>query len=224
MGRSRTTSPTPSCATASSTATAGHAAGFAEELRAQVDAMAGLRLTPAEYEWFRCCAPWLKLGYLQWLRQFRYDPRQVRIEQEGSDIRVEVEGPWIEAIYWEVPLLALISELHFKDAEPEAGWDDRFRAKAERFKQAGVSWIDFGTRRRFSFDVQDRVCAVGKHFTPLFRGTSNPYLAMKHGLAPQGTFAHELPMALQAKVGIRACNRAALDVWVATTAATSASP
>jgi nicotinate phosphoribosyltransferase len=37
---------------------------------------------------------------------------------------------------------------------------------------------------------------------------------MKHGLAPQGTFAHELPMALQAKVGFRSCNRVAMDTWV----------
>jgi nicotinate phosphoribosyltransferase len=188
--------------------------GFADELRAHVDAMVDLKLSTEEFEWFRSCAPWLRLGYLQWLRQFRYDPGQVRIEQHGPDLLVTVEGPWFEAIYWEVPLLALISELHFKDATPAPDWEARLKSKAARLSSAGVSWIDFGTRRRFNLAVQDRVCAVGKQFAPHFRGTSNPYLAMRHGLAPQGTFAHELPMALQAKVGVRSCNRAAMDVWV----------
>ena len=188
--------------------------GFADALRGHVEAMADLRLTAPEYEWVRCCAPWLKLGYLQWLRQFRFDPSQVRIEQEGADLRVSVEGPWIETIYWEVPLMALISQLYFKDTPPAADWEQRLGAKAERLAGAGVNWIDFGTRRRFSLAVQDRVNEISKPYGPLFRGTSNPYLAMRHNLTPQGTFAHELPMALQAKVGARMCNRAALDVWV----------
>jgi nicotinate phosphoribosyltransferase len=189
-------------------------AGFADELRRHVDAMADLRLTADEYEWLRTCAPWLKLGYLQWLRQFRFDPRQVRISQEGADLRLEIEGPWIEAIYWEVPLMAMISELYFKDAPPAADWERRLKEKAERLAGAGVNWLDFGTRRRFSFAVQDRVNEICKAFGQQFRGTSNPHLAMRHNLTPQGTFAHELPMALQAKVGVRSCNRAALDVWV----------
>jgi nicotinate phosphoribosyltransferase len=190
-------------------------ATFAQELREQVDAIADLRLTPEEYDWFRRCCPWLKLGYLQWLRQFRFDPSQVRIEQRDAAVSIEIEGPWIETIYWEVPLLALVSELHYVNEKPDAAWEDRLRTKAERFESAGVSYLDFGTRRRFTYAVQDRVCAILKPFAPLFRGTSNCHFAMKHGIAPQGTFAHELPMALQAKVGVRACNRAALDLWVA---------
>jgi nicotinate phosphoribosyltransferase len=187
--------------------------GFADELRAQVNEMATLRLTDAEYDWMRCCAPWLRLGYVQWLRQFRFDPRQVHIEQVGPDLRIEVTGPWLETIYWEVPLLAIISELYFANESPESNWEARLRGKAERFKSAGVNWIEFGTRRRFKHAVQDRVCEIGKSYGPEFRGTSNCYFAMKHGLTPQGTFAHELPMAMQALVGVRMCNRAALDLW-----------
>src|SRR5687768_11424171 len=78
--------------------------GFAAELRQHVEAMADLRLTGEEYDWVRCCAPWLKPGYVEWLREFHFDPSQVRVEQHGSELRIEVEGRWIEAIYWEVPL------------------------------------------------------------------------------------------------------------------------
>ena len=185
------------------------------ELLAAVDAMAGLSITDDEYAWLRACAPWLEPAYLDWLRTFRFDPGQVRIEQDGTDLRITVEGWWVEAIYWEVPLLSLVSELHFKGAEPDPAWVARLREKADRLSAAGVHWIDFGARRRFSHAVHDAVVATLKPYAPLFRGTSDPHLAMKHGLSPQGTFAHELPMALQAKVGPRGANRAALDTWVA---------
>jgi nicotinate phosphoribosyltransferase len=189
--------------------------GFDRDVRHHIDAMADLRLTPQEFDWLRANCPWLKLSYLQWLRQFRFDPSQVKVSQDGTDLRIDVEGPWFEAIYWEVPLMSLVSELHFRDVPPAPDWAQRIRQKAERLAGAGVNWIDFGTRRRFSFAVQDKVCEVMRAYAPLFRGTSNPYMALRHGLVPQGTFAHELPMAMQAKHGFKACNLAALDAWVA---------
>lgn len=189
--------------------------GFGNRLRAAVDQLSDLRLTTDEHAWLRCCAPWLKPTYIDWLANFRYDPRQVQIDQHGDDLRIGVEGRWVETIYWEVPLLALVSELYFSGVAPDSEWKDRLRQKAERLAAAGVNWIDFGTRRRFSYAVQDDACTILKPYAPLFRGTSNPYLAFKHGMSPQGTFAHELPMALQAKVGPANANRAALDAWVA---------
>ena len=189
--------------------------GFNSELRASVDAMSKLRLNDAEREWMRANTPWLKPEYVDWLGRFRLNPEHVRIEQTGTDLTVEVEGPWAETIYWEVPLLGLISELHFKDTRPAPDWEQRLREKAERLSAAGVSWIDFGTRRRFSYAVQARVCEILKPFTPLFRGTSNCHFAHMLGLSAHGTFAHELPMALQAKAGVRGCNRAAMDAWIA---------
>jgi nicotinate phosphoribosyltransferase len=45
---------------------------------------------------------------------YHYDPSEVKIHQEGSDLSVTVEGLWYRTILWEVPLLALISELHYE--------------------------------------------------------------------------------------------------------------
>lgn len=188
--------------------------GFARRLAYQVERMADLALTPAEYDWLRINTPWLKRSYLQWLRQFRFDPKQVSIRQEGEAVEIEIDGPWFEAVYWEVPLLSLVSELYFQETHPAAGWEERIAAKAQKMADAGVSWIDFGTRRRFNFTAQDAVNRLMKPFAPRFRGTSNPYFAMKHGLVPHGTYAHELPMAMQGRYGCRMCNIAAMDAWV----------
>jgi len=195
-------------------------AGFAEEVRRQVEAMADLRLTQPMFDFFRQRCPWLKLTYLQWLRQYRFDPAQVTVSQDGGELQLEVRGPWFETIYWEVPLLCIVSEL--SRADPATGamlaratdWRERIDAKAAAMAAEGVFWIDFGTRRRFDFETQETVCTRMKPFAPNFRGTSNPFLAMRHGIAVFGTYAHELVMAMQAIYGLRRSDEQAMEHWV----------
>lgn len=199
-------------------------AGLAAEVRKQVDLMADLRLSDAMLAFFRERCPWLKLNYLQWLSQYRFKPEQVAVSQGKGGLQVEVRGPWFETIYWEVPLLSIISELvHCGGAATgerlprvvkAADWEERITTKAALMAAAGVSWVDFGTRRRFDFETQDAVCRRMKAFAPYFRGTSNPYLAMRHGLNAFGTYAHELVMAMEALYGFPCCNEMAMKHWV----------
>ncbi len=198
----------------------GYRPGFAAEVREQVELMAGLRLSEEMFEFFRLRCPWIKLTYLQWLRQYRFNPEQVLLSQEGGELQVEVRGPWFETIYWEVPLLCIISELSRKNPATEAmiprsaDWAERITAKAKAMAKGEIHWIDFGTRRRFDFDTQNEVCKRMKPFAPYFRGTSNPYLAMRHGINVFGTYAHELVMAMQAIYGLQRSNERAMEHWV----------
>ena len=58
---------------------------------------------------------------------------------------------------------------------------------------------DYGTRRRFSRDWHDEIIAAFKREIPeRFAGTSNVWLARKHGVTPLGTMAHEYLQACQA--------------------------
>lgn len=195
--------------------------GFAVEVREQVTEMAGLSLSSTMFEFFRTRCAWLKPTYLQWLRQFRYNPDQVQVTQDSEGrLMVDIWGPWFETIYWEVPLLFIISELDTFD--PATGrqlqraddWRERIRRKAENLAAAEVHWIDFGARRRFDFATEDAVCGIMKDYAPFFRGTSNPFLAQKHGLKPFGTYAHEIVMAMQAIYGPLTCNEKAMAHWV----------
>ncbi len=195
--------------------------GFADEIREQVAGMASLSLSPAMFEFLKTQCPWLKPTYLQWLRQFRFNPDQVQVSQDADGrLAIDVWGPWFETIYWEVPLLFIASELDSIDSatgrkrEKADDWRERIRKKAECLADAGVHWIDFGARRRFDFETEDAVCEIMKDYAPLFRGTSNPFLAQKHGLKPFGTYAHELVMAMQAIYGPLTCNEQAMRHWV----------
>src|ERR1043165_2903836 len=66
--------------------------GFAEALRASVDAMGTLKLSKEEKDWLAQTCPYLDPVYLDFLQGYGYDPAEVRIEQDGQDLRVFIEG------------------------------------------------------------------------------------------------------------------------------------
>jgi nicotinate phosphoribosyltransferase len=188
--------------------------GFGDRLRQHVHQIADLRASREEIAWLKEHVRYFTPTYLEWLEHYRFDPREVSVRQQGGSLEIEVLGPWYRTVFWEVPLLALVSELFFADREPAADWRERIKVKAERMAAAGVHWVDFGTRRRFSSASQDAVNDIMRGFRPLYLGTSNPYFAMKYDLTPIGTYAHEGPMAMQALVGVRTSDQLWRDAWV----------
>ncbi|RYZ23321.1 MAG: nicotinate phosphoribosyltransferase [Chitinophagaceae bacterium] len=193
-------------------------AGFAEALRAAVDGMRGLRLTADEKRWLAATCPYLDPVYLDYLEGYRYDPGEVTVRQEGSSVEVTVEGYWYRTILWEVPLLCLISENFYAlggaAREPDATVVEKTRVKIEDYGTQGVTIAEFGTRRRHSFAVQDLVVGALKRYGSTFVGTSNVHLAMKYGVKPIGTHAHEWFMFHAARYGYRMANTTALEHWV----------
>jgi nicotinate phosphoribosyltransferase len=187
---------------------------FNHKLRELVDEMAEKSLRSSEKEWLAKECPFLGPAYLDFLEGYKYNPKEVYIVQTEGNLSVRIEGPWYRTILWEVPLMAMISELYFKlqgikaaDVEEMAAW------KASTLAGDGVKFADFGTRRRFSFDVHDRVVSTLKTAQQNFVGTSNVHLAHKYNLIPIGTQAHEFIQAHGAMYGYHRANREAMETW-----------
>lgn len=194
--------------------------GFIRELRRQIKLMANLAMTDEEYTWMKTSPSlsFLKRSYIDFLRGYRYNPAEVTVQERKSKIKLKIKGPWYRTILWEVPLLALKSELYFvmKGEKPnmELFWR-KLEEKNRMLVAAGCMFTDFGTRRRFSFDIHDKVVEYfAKNAPKNFMGTSNMYLAMKHGVRPIGTHAHEWFMAHAAMFGTRSANKMGLDAWM----------
>jgi len=204
---------------------------FNFSLQEGVEAMSDLRLLPQEEEYLRKnCGQYLKPSFLDTLRGYHFNPEQVTISQTGGNLGINIEGPWYQTILWEVPLMALISELYFEATgqKTKEGWIERARQKANALREAWVRFADFGTRRRFSFNVQKTVVEImkeialpiprkGEQFDPtkhgVFTGTSNVHLAMLYDLIPIGTVAHEWFMAIAAIYGYRMATSIAIETW-----------
>ncbi|EMR03169.1 nicotinate phosphoribosyltransferase [Cesiribacter andamanensis] len=193
--------------------------GFGDALREAVAAMSELRLTAEEKKWLAATSPYLDPTYLDFLQGYSYDPAEVTIEQRGEELHVSVEGYWYRTILWEVPLMALISELYYPLSGLERVGDEQVqqttRRKIEQYKGLGVTIAEFGTRRRHSYQVHQLVVGALKGGgEKTFVGTSNVHLARLHGVKPIGTHAHEWFMFHAARYGFKMANILGLQHWV----------
>ncbi len=192
--------------------------GFADLLRQSVDAMADLRLTKEEKNYLSHYCPYLDPTYLDFLQGYSFDPSEVQISQEGSEISVTVEGFWYRTILWEVPLMALISELFYKANHLIRLNDDAVKKltqeKIENYNKLGVSVLEFGTRRRHSYEVHYLINETLKTYGgQSFIGTSNVHFAMVNNKRPLGTHAHEWFMFHAAQYGFKMANSISLEHW-----------
>jgi len=179
-----------------------------ERLRAELDRARTLVLSPAEATYLSG----LEVGgrriftdaFVAAFADLRLPPYALDIRDGQFDLTFT--GPWPAVMQWEVPALAILMELRSRAVidgmtsarcqrlYAEAG--ARLDAKLERLsKLNGLRLADFGTRRRHSFTWQEEaVVRARDRLGEAFLGTSNVLLAMRHGVDPIGTSAHELPM------------------------------
>lgn len=200
---------------------------FAGELREELDALCRLRLTEAEAAFLKGI-PYLKSGYVDALSDLRLSPDRVEItthpEAAPEDrLRIRIKGNWFQTILFEVPLLAVVNQVYFRHTQPD---DARNREEGTRRLEAKISLlksetaapaplIEFGTRRRYSRDWQAGVVErLRDELGPRLLGTSNVGAAMRLGLKPHGTMAHEFLQACQALVALPDFQKFALDTWM----------
>ncbi len=193
--------------------------GFAQRIRAKVDEMADLSLSREEKQYLEDTCYFLTPVYLDFLESYVFDPGEVRIEQQGADLLLTVKGPWYRTILWEIPLMALISEIYFSMMEfptlsrPEIQAINRKKAETMRLHQ--VKFADFGTRRRYSAaNHENLITDILELENHTFVGTSNVHFARKFNITPIGTLAHEWLMFHAVLSGYQMANITAQDAWV----------
>jgi nicotinate phosphoribosyltransferase len=188
--------------------------GIGARVRDEINQMAELKMTDDEESWLRKTCPYLSSFFISYLKNFRYDPREVVYAETDGDLYLRIEGPWYRTILWEVQIMAIISEIyHDMLGHERFGNEDSDLNKFEFFRDCSIKFADFGTRRRRSFDNQNRIVEMLKN-EKNFNGTSNMYLAYKYNLKPIGTQAHEWFMFHGSMFGYRMANRIAMERWV----------
>jgi nicotinate phosphoribosyltransferase len=193
--------------------------GFAEAMRDSVNAMAALQLSNDEKQFLAVTCPYLEPTYLDFLEGYRYNPDEVQIQQEGDHITIAISGYWYRTILWEVPLLALVSEIYYSLQNSQRINDEEVcniaKQKIEKYNDLGVTIAEFGTRRRYSYKVHQLVVKTLKQYgDKSFVGTSNVHMAMLNKTKPIGTHAHEWFMFHAARYGFKMANTLALEHWV----------
>jgi len=196
---------------------------FLNELQYQINSLIDLKLTDEEYIYMKNTFPYLTSGYIEYLKNFRFNPNQVKIKlTEDNNLELEIKGPWIETILFEVPLMAIISELYFKIIDIDWGYKqqkEKAYNKTKILSENGCNYVDMGSRRRRSFKNQDLVIKEfvdysKKNNNSSFLGTSNIYFAKKYKVKCFGSQAHEITQSAQVLNSYNHCNYYAMENWL----------
>ncbi len=192
---------------------------YAAKIRTALNALCQLRFSAAELKYLRTFS-FFKQDFIDFLRIFSLNKEFITVVDEET-FDIVIKGPWLHTILFEVPVLAIVSEIYFSELQPELDWSEgetRLKAKIAYVKQAHVPdfrFSEFGTRRRFSKAWQQEViAALNKELPHNLTGTSNVYFAQQYNIKPMGTMGHEYIQACQA-LGPRLIDsqKFAFEVW-----------
>ena len=192
--------------------------GFLNALRNEIQNLKLVALTEEELEYMCSHCRFLPRVYWEWLSSFRFDPQKIEVYlDENRHLHMEVTDYLYKVTLYEVPLLAIISEIknQFLNRIPDKhSILEKLEGKIVLSNNHGMLFSEFGTRRRFSFEVHDIVVAYLKEHARFCTGTSNCYFAMKYDMKPMGTHPHEWFMFHGAQFGYKHANYMALENWV----------
>ncbi|KAL8646561.1 MAG: hypothetical protein Q9226_006807, partial [Calogaya cf. arnoldii] len=207
-------------------------------LQEQIDKLANISLDPSELEYLRNTCTYFNDAYLRFLTSFRLQPsKQVNAaftllddtgrQDDVGNLSLGISGRWLDTILYEIPLLALTSEAYFKFCDKDWTYrhqQDQAYRKGCRLIEHGCIFSEFGSRRRRDYHTQDlviqglkRAAADGQAqgWKGKLSGTSNVHFAMKYGLTPVGTVAHEWFMGIASITNDYVhANETALRYWV----------
>lgn len=207
-------------------------------LYAQILKLEYLSLSKEEYCFLESSITSLDKSYLDYLMKLRLKPREQvtcsfkPVDDSDSDaalgsLELMVEGLWVETILYEIPLLALISEAYFMFVDTDWNYDgqeEKAYEKAMQLLRSGCVFSEFGTRRRRDYNTQSLVLqglvkaqkeCKKLNLSGKLTGTSNVHFAMRYGIPPIGTVAHEWFMGVAAISGdYKIANFKALHYWV----------
>lgn len=198
-----------------------------EEFFVILEKLRGLKLSVSEREFMEQLGFFSK-DYLDFLGDFRFNPDYITMVKDRDDLQIIIEGPWLQTILFEVPVLAIACELlsrkfakNLYDMTSEymvKKIKSNFINKLKKSKSNGViNFAEFGTRRRYGYAHQEDViktlasAKLGKKVR--FVGTSNVHFAHTYGLIPIGTMAHEYLQAMQYMAPLWDSQKYALQVW-----------
>ncbi len=175
-------------------------------------------LTTAEYVWLCENVPFIAQFYWEWLDGFKfsYSKMEPYLDEDGVLV-IRVEDKWYKSSLYEIPCMFLTAQAENItngniDKVTKEDVIARLAPKIELANKTGLKFSEFGTRRRFSQEVQDEVCKYLKANSMTCTGTSNVYFARKYGMKPMGTHPHEFFQAHQI-YGFRSMNYMALENW-----------
>ena len=183
-------------------------APYVDEIRDEIRSLCRLRFAEDELGYLRRMR-FIKSDFVDFLGLFQLNEKYISVvpsPKGNGEIEIEIKGPWLHTILFEIPVLAIVNEVYFRNTQRAPDYaigrerlSEKIGLLGARPEFADCKIADYGTRRRFSKRWHEEVIlTLTSGIAEQFAGTSNVYYAKKHGLTPLGTMAHEYLQACQA--------------------------
>ena len=199
------------------------------EIEAQLDHLCSLRFSNEELDYLAGLR-FIKSDFVDFLRLFQLQRRFITVAESVArpgELDIRLKGPMLHCMLFEIYVLAIVNEVYFRQFPADAALQTgrtRLAAKVALLQQFSAQplhrqpfiFFDFGTRRRYSRQWHAEVVqTLAEQAGHAMRGTSNVLLAMRYGLTPIGTMAHEYLQAFQSFGSrLRDFQKNALEHWV----------
>lgn len=198
---------------------------FVSILKEEFKNLDKLFLQKAEFDWCVKNIPYIPRYFWEWLQGFRFHYNDINVWlDEDSHLHIEVSDLMYRVTFYEIPILAIVSELYHKynndgyETFPEIRevMMDGLIEKVDIAQKHNIFFADFGLRRRFSSMSEDCAVEFLNRYCKTFVGTSNVFIAKVLNIKPIGTMAHEIIMFEAAVTSPKDANYHVMEKWVKT--------
>ena len=108
---------------------------YVDEIREEIRHLCTLRFSEEELDYLRALR-FIKSDFVDFLGLFKLNEKYVSLAPlPNGEIDITIRGPWLHTILFEIPLLAIVNEVYFRNTQPRpdvAEGDRRRRNQRQR--------------------------------------------------------------------------------------------
>ena len=131
-------------------------APFVDEIRSEIKSLCSLSFKEVELVYLRSLR-FIKSDFVDFLGLFRLNEKYIHVTPLlTGEIEIVIQGPWLHTILFEIPVLAIVNEVYFRNTQRMPNLmqgRERLEAKIIQLQSEDLHALkiaDYGTRRRFS--------------------------------------------------------------------------
>jgi nicotinate phosphoribosyltransferase len=92
-------------------------APFVDEIRSEIKSLCSLHFKEDELSYLRSLR-FIKSDFVDFLGLFRLNEKYIQVTPNlAGEIDIVIQGPWLHTILFEIPVLAIVNEVYFRNTQ-----------------------------------------------------------------------------------------------------------
>jgi nicotinate phosphoribosyltransferase len=92
-------------------------APYVQEIRSEIKSLCSLKFQDDELGWLRSLR-FIKSDFVDFLGLFRLNEKYIQVTPtQNGEIDITIQGPWLHTILFEIPVLAIVNEVYFRNTQ-----------------------------------------------------------------------------------------------------------